>query len=90
MADEHDTSAAIVVFQVIPPRISHIVVPETAVVDANGAALAFVKTGPETFEARELDLGGRAGGTVEVLSGIRAGERVVTDGTHALRSLAGR
>ncbi len=64
--------------------------PTAAVVHSNGASLAFVKNGPEQFEARELRIGGRAGGGVEVLAGVRPGERVVTDGTYALRSLAGR
>ncbi len=64
--------------------------PSGAVVNSNGATLAFVKTGPEQFDARELRIGGRAGGAVEVLAGVRPGERVVTDGTYALRSIAGR
>lgn len=67
-----------------------LVVPAAAVVDSNGTRLAFVKTGPETFEARSLRLGGRAGSTWEVLGGLAAGERVVVDGTYTLRSIAGR
>lgn len=67
-----------------------VVVPDAAVVDSNGATLAFVKTGPESFELREIKLGGRAGERWEVLAGLRPGERVVTDGTYTLRSLAGR
>ncbi len=64
--------------------------PASAVVESNGARLAFVKTGPESFEARELQVGGRAGGGWELLAGVVAGERVVVDGGYALRSLAGR
>jgi cobalt-zinc-cadmium efflux system membrane fusion protein len=67
-----------------------LLVPDAAVVDSNGASLAFVKTGPETFEMREIKLGGRAASSWEVLGGLRAGERVVVDGTYTLRSLAGR
>ena len=67
-----------------------LVVPDGAVVDSNGATLAFVKTGPESFEMRELQLGGRAGTAWEVLIGLKPGERVVTEGTYTLRSLAGR
>ncbi len=67
-----------------------LVVPAAAVVDSNGTRLAFVKTGPETFEARDLRLGGRAGGAWEVLGGLAPGERVVVDGTYTLRSIAGR
>jgi RND family efflux transporter MFP subunit len=67
-----------------------LVVPDSAVVDSNGASLAFVKVGPEQFELRELALGARSGGAYEVRAGLRAGERVVVDGTYTLRSLAGR
>jgi RND family efflux transporter MFP subunit len=67
-----------------------LVVPAAAVVDSNGIPLAFVKTGPETFEARALRTGGRTGGAWEVLGGLAAGERVVVDGTYTLRSMAGR
>jgi cobalt-zinc-cadmium efflux system membrane fusion protein len=67
-----------------------LVVPAAAVVDSNGARLAFVKTGPEAFEARDLRLGGRSGGAWEVLGGLAPGERVVVDGTYTLRSIAGR
>lgn len=67
-----------------------LVVPSAAVVDSNGTHLAFVKTGPEAFEARELRLGGRTGGSWEVLGGLAVGERVVVDGTYTLRSMAGR
>lgn len=67
-----------------------LVVPDAAVVDSNGMSLGFVKVGPEQFELRELKLGGRSGQSWEVLAGLKVGERVVTDGTYTLRSLAGR
>lgn len=67
-----------------------LVVPPAAVLDSEGMPLAFVKTGPERFEARELRVGARADGQVEVLGGLRPGERVVTAGTYPLRSMAGR
>jgi RND family efflux transporter MFP subunit len=67
-----------------------VVVPAAAVIDSNGTHVAFVKIGPERFEARELALGGRSGTTWEVRAGIRPTERVVVAGTYPLRSLAGR
>lgn len=72
------------------PARDALVVPSAAIVESNGTRLAFVKTGPETFEARELRLGGRAAGSWEVLGGLVAGERIVVDGTYSLRSMAGR
>jgi multidrug efflux pump subunit AcrA (membrane-fusion protein) len=67
-----------------------VVLPDSAVVESAGTYLAFVKVGPEAFEARTLKVGARSDAVWEILDGVRAGERVVTDGTYALRSLAGR
>jgi len=67
-----------------------VLLPDSAVVESAGIYLGFVKVGPEAFETRTLKLGARSDRVWEVLDGVRAGERVVTDGTYALRSLAGR
>lgn len=67
-----------------------LVVPDAAVVESNGMRIGFVKVGPEQFALRELRLGGRSGAYWEVLEGVSVGERIVIDGTYALRSLAGR
>ena len=72
------------------PARQALVVPESAVLRGDGAPLVFVKTGPETFEARPVRVGARAGGSTEILAGLTAGERVVSTGTGALRALAGR
>jgi RND family efflux transporter MFP subunit len=67
-----------------------LVVPDGGVVDSGGMTIGFVKVGPEQFELRELRLGARSGESWEVLAGLNVGERVVTEGTYTLRSLAGR
>ncbi|MFZ5481983.1 MAG: efflux RND transporter periplasmic adaptor subunit [Myxococcota bacterium] len=67
-----------------------VVVPDAAVVESAGETLVFVKTGPEAFAMRPVRLGGRAGERWEVEAGLSPGERVVVQGTYALRSLAGR
>lgn len=65
-------------------------VPDGAVVDSGGESLVFVKTGPESFEARPVRIGARSADLREVLAGLEAAERVVVQGTYTLRSLAGR
>jgi RND family efflux transporter MFP subunit len=65
-------------------------VPDGAVVDSGGESLVFVKTGPETFQARTVRVGGRSDDQREILAGLEPGARVVTQGTYTLRSLAGR
>ncbi len=61
------------------------VLPKDAVVDDNGRPIAYVQTGGESFERRELRLGAKQGDLVQVLSGISAGERVVTRGGYEIR-----
>jgi cobalt-zinc-cadmium efflux system membrane fusion protein len=65
-------------------------VPDAAVVDGAGETLVFVKTAPERFEARPVRAGARSGDRREIALGLAPGERVVVQGTYALRSLAGR
>ena len=72
-----------------PPRPA-VVVPEAAIVESGGQPFVFVKTGPESFELRAVQTGGKDGDRREVLAGLKAGERVVVSGTYVLRSLAGR
>ena len=67
-----------------------VVVPDAAVVEGGGAPVVYVKTGPESFAARPVSLGSRAGTTWEVRAGLAPGERVVTAATYPLQSLAGR
>jgi RND family efflux transporter MFP subunit len=71
-------------------RRDALTVPDGAVVDSAGESLVFVKTAPERFEVRPIRAGGLSGARREVLVGLAPGERVVVDGTYALRSLAGR
>jgi RND family efflux transporter MFP subunit len=55
-----------------------LVAPSEAVVDTGEHVYAFVAQGDGTFEPRVVRTGLRVGDEVEVLSGLREGERVVT------------
>ena len=57
-------------------------------IDEAGQPIAFVQVSGETFEKRHLKLGIRDAGRVEVLSGLSAGDRVVTRGGYAIRLAA--
>ena len=57
-------------------------IPESAIVDDKGVAVAFVQKEGETFERRELELGIKSEGYAEVKSGLKAGERVVSKGAY--------
>lgn len=55
-----------------------LLVPMTAVIQSGFASRAFVEVKPWQFEARELKLGTQIGEQVEVLDGLKSGERIVT------------
>jgi membrane fusion protein, heavy metal efflux system len=65
--------------------IDAVVVPEVAIVMDNGRTVVFVLLDGETFQKRELELGIRDGGWVEVRSGLKAGERLVTKGAYLVK-----
>jgi len=60
-------------------------VPATAVVDDVGRPIVFVQREGETFERRPVVLGPRSGGLVQVVDGVRPGDRVVTKGAYLVR-----
>ncbi len=65
-----------------------ITVPKSAIVKEAGRPLVFVMTNGESFERRSVRLGARNGQFVEVLSGINAGDWVVSHGAYLLKLAA--
>jgi RND family efflux transporter MFP subunit len=61
------------------------VVPAAAVVDDAGRPIVFVQQGGEAFERRAVTLGARTGDVVQIVDGIKPGERVVTKGAYLVR-----
>ncbi len=62
-----------------------VALPEKAIVKDSGRSTAYVLIDGENFQRRELELGVRDNGFVEVKSGVAAGERVVTQGAYAIK-----
>ena len=60
-------------------------VPESALVDDGGLTVVYVQIGAESFERRTVDVGNRTGPNVQITSGLRVGERVVTQGAYLVR-----
>ncbi len=68
------------------PEVS---IPADAVVDDGGQTIVFVQTGGESFERRPVKVGGRReGGFVQIVTGVEAGERIVSRGAHLVRLAA--
>lgn len=62
-----------------------VAIPEDAVVLDLGTPTAYVLLAGEIFQKRELELGIRDSGLVEVKRGLRAGEHVATHGAQAVK-----
>jgi cobalt-zinc-cadmium efflux system membrane fusion protein len=62
-----------------------VAVPESALVDDNGKPTVFVMEGGESFFKRAIRPGVRSGGYVQVLEGVKEGERVVSRGAYELK-----
>ncbi|MGB4988452.1 MAG: efflux RND transporter periplasmic adaptor subunit, partial [Pyrinomonadaceae bacterium] len=61
-------------------------VPKSAVVREQGESFVFVFDGGETFEKRPVVLGAEGAEYYEIVSGLKEGERVVTEGVYQLRT----
>jgi membrane fusion protein, heavy metal efflux system len=66
-------------------QVNAVTIPKEAVLDHEGKKIVYVLLAGEEFERREVTLGDELGGKVAVLSGLKAGERVVTQGAYQLK-----
>ena len=70
-----------------PPK-KRIVVPAAAVLSEQGISSVFVEVQTGAFQRRVIGAGQRKGGNVVIISGIAAGEKVVSVGAQSLNSEA--
>lgn len=61
-----------------------IAVPTSSIIDSGTRQVAFVAKGNGTFEPRNLVLGNRGNGYVEVREGLAEGEKIVTSGNFLI------
>lgn len=73
-----------VVIEAPAPGGMVVAIPESAVIDSGTRQVAFVGEGDGVFAPRQLLLGRRGGGYVEVRRGISEGERVVASGNFLI------
>jgi Cu(I)/Ag(I) efflux system membrane fusion protein len=65
---------------------ARLVIPREAVLDSGTRQIVYVEKKPGVYEMRMVTLGVRGEDSVEVLKGIRKGERVVTSGNFLIDS----
>jgi cobalt-zinc-cadmium efflux system membrane fusion protein len=63
-----------------------LVVPSQAVQDIGGKPVVFVETAKGRYERRDVTVGADVGGQLEIKTGLRAGDRIVTVGAFLLKS----
>jgi cobalt-zinc-cadmium efflux system membrane fusion protein len=66
-----------------PPVLA---VPEDALQDLDGKKVLFIAENEAEFEARPVEAGRTAGGMVEIISGLKEGERYAVKGAFILKS----
>lgn len=64
-----------------------LVVPRSALIDVAGKTVVFVRVADEEFELHEVATGEAAAGKVRILSGLREGEIVVSEGAFSVKSV---
>ena len=67
------------------PNSSALKVPVAAIMEEYGAFSVYVQTSGESFEKREVELGVSDGINIQVISGVKEGERVVTKGAYQVK-----
>lgn len=66
-------------------KVAGVVIPPAAILDEDGRPVVYVQPEGERFEKREIQPGGTNQGRTIVLSGVKAGERVVTGAPYQVR-----
>ena len=68
------------VFLKTESKIDALTVPNNALIEEQGNFAIFVQLNPESFLKRDVKIGKTDGTKTEILSGLKATERVVTQG----------
>jgi cobalt-zinc-cadmium efflux system membrane fusion protein len=66
-------------------RVDVTVIPREAVLESEGKRFVYVLRSGEEFERREVTPGDEQGATIAIVSGLKPGERVVTQGAWQVR-----
>ncbi len=66
--------------------VTSVVVPDSALIETGVRVIAFVDSGNGSFEPREVKVGVRGNGKAQILSGVKAGEKVAVGANFLLDS----
>lgn len=68
------------------PLVTGIVIPVTALIDTGNRQLVWIEASPGMFEPRDVRAGERVDDKVQILSGIKAGDKVAVSGAYLIDS----
>jgi Cu(I)/Ag(I) efflux system membrane fusion protein len=68
------------------PLVKGIVIPVTAVIDTGKRQVVWVETTPGMFEPRDVQVGERIEEKVQILSGLKSGDKVAVSGGYLIDS----
>jgi len=66
-------------------EVTAMIIPKEAVLEHEGRKIVYVLLSGEEFERREVTVGDELGDKLTVLTGLKKGERVVTQGAYQLK-----
>lgn len=79
------SGSAVEIYLKTKPIRDALVIPYSALLEEQGHYFVYVQTSGEGFQKRELKLGANDGSSIQVLSGIKENERVVTKGAYQIK-----
>lgn len=68
--------------------LNAMVIPQSALIEEQGKYYVMVQVSGESFDKREVKLGGSDGERIQVISGIKEGERIVIKGAYQIKLAA--
>jgi membrane fusion protein, copper/silver efflux system len=68
------------------PMVKGIIVPVTAVIDTGKRQLVWAEMSPGMFEPREVQAGERIDDQIQIMSGLKAGDKVAVSGSYLIDS----
>lgn len=68
------------------PQVKGIIIPMTAVIDTGKRQVVWVETSPGMFEPRDVQVGERVDDKLQILSGIKPGDKVAVSGGYLIDS----
>lgn len=76
------------IYLLAQPRTDVISIPVSAVTEEQGLYFVYLQTGDETYQKQEVTLGQDDGSRIQVLSGLKNGDIIVTQGVYQVKLAA--